>query len=59
MPGVDHCPGFGLGPQFMTAEQLGEHRGLGHREGEVQQGHGGVAGHDQARLADGLGQDMG
>jgi len=59
MPGVDHCPRLGFGPQLMAAEQLGEHRRLRHGRVEIEQGHGGIACHHQARFVEGLGQYVG
>ncbi len=59
MPGIHHRPRFGFGPQLVAAEQFGEHWRFGHGWVEVEQGHGGVARHDQARFVEGLGQDVG
>ncbi|MNE25991.1 hypothetical protein D3C80_1193400 [compost metagenome] len=59
MPGIDHCPRLGLGPEFVPAEQFGEHIGLRLAWIEVEQLHGGIAGHHQARVEDGLWQHRG
>jgi len=59
VPGVDHRARFCFGPQLVAAEQFGEYRRFGHRRVEVEQGHGGVARHDKARLVEGFGQNVG
>ncbi|MCY1433267.1 hypothetical protein D9M71_492900 [compost metagenome] len=59
MPGIDHRPRLGLGPEFVAAEQFGEHIGLRLAWIEVEQLHGGIAGHHQARVEDGLWQHRG
>jgi len=59
MPGIDHCPWLGFGPELVTAEQLGEYRRLGHGRVQVQQCHGRGARDHQPRVGDGLGQHMG
>ncbi|MDT4845609.1 hypothetical protein FQZ97_796020 [compost metagenome] len=59
VPGIDHRPRRGGRPQLVPGEQLGEHRFLGHRRVEVDQGHGRRAGDHQARLGDRLGRHLG
>ncbi|MNE30679.1 hypothetical protein D3C80_1242110 [compost metagenome] len=56
MPGVDHRPRLGLGPQLVAAEQFGKYRGMGFGWLQVEQRHGRFAGDHQARLGDRLGQ---
>ncbi|MNZ92954.1 hypothetical protein D3C78_1120010 [compost metagenome] len=48
--GIDHRPWLGLAPQLVAAKQLGEHRRVRLGRLQIQQGHGGLAGHHQAWL---------
>ncbi|MNO62825.1 hypothetical protein D3C76_535060 [compost metagenome] len=57
--GINHRPRVGLFPQFVAAEQLGEHRQVGLGGVEVEQGHGRLARYHQARVCNGLGQHLG
>ncbi|MCY1556099.1 hypothetical protein D9M68_928180 [compost metagenome] len=59
VPGIDHRPRFGLVPQLVPGEQLGEHFAVGFARVEVEQRHGGRAGDHQAWLGDRLGQHLG
>ncbi|MNQ87856.1 hypothetical protein D3C85_1030960 [compost metagenome] len=56
MPGIDHRPRFGLGPELVPGEQLGEHLAIGLGRIQVEQRHGRRACHYQMRLGNGLGQ---
>ncbi|MNC59620.1 hypothetical protein D3C75_1094410 [compost metagenome] len=59
MAGINHRPRVGLFPQFVAAEQFGEHRQLGLGGVEVEQGHGRLARYHQARVCDGFRQHLG
>ncbi|MDT4858272.1 hypothetical protein FQZ97_927330 [compost metagenome] len=59
MPGIDHGPRFGLGPELVPGEQLGEHLAIGLGRIQVEQRHGRRACHYQMRLGNGLGQHLG
>ncbi|MNP14731.1 hypothetical protein D3C76_1070650 [compost metagenome] len=59
MPGIDHRPRLGLGPEFVAAEQFGKHFCLRLAWVQVEQLHGCIACHHQPRVEDGLWQHRG
>ncbi len=57
--GIDHRTWFRRAPELVAGEQVGEQRIVLGCRVEIEQGHGGFAGHYQARIFERLGRDFG